>query len=187
MSELRNGTVAMTKRISASYFNWLTSMFEGRVNRTYTGLFQKLYETEFFWFVPHDDNRLRDGLELRNEFLNGRYKQPSERELRFFETMGATVLEVVVALSRRVAFTAGGTPEFWAWQLLENLRLGNMYDPLTETKLKRIDEILETMIWRTYQRDGRGGFFPLGQPNEDQTKVEIWYQMQKYVNEIQEP
>ena len=29
-----------------------------------------------------------------------------------------------------------------------------------------------------------GGFFPLAFPKEDQTKVEIWYQMSGYLEEL---
>ena len=35
-----------------------------------------------------------------------------------------------------------------------------------------------------YERDGQGGFFPLKYPTEDQTKKEIWDQMNLYVNEM---
>jgi len=40
------------------------------------------------------------------------------------------------------------------------------------------------LIWRDYHADGRGGFFPLTNPDTDQTKVEIWYQMNAYVTEM---
>jgi hypothetical protein len=95
------------------------------------------------------------------------------------------MLEILVSLSRRVAFTAGGEATFWAWKLLENLNLTRMYDPLTARKSQKIDDILDRLIWRTYESNGNGGFFPLNWPLDDQTKVEIWFQMNEYVNEIQ--
>jgi hypothetical protein len=75
--------------------------------------------------------------------------------------------------------------EIWAWKLIKNLKLHNMYDPLTSRKVDIIDEKIEALIWRTYEPDGSGGFFPLKNAKEDQTKVEIWYQMNAYVIEIQ--
>jgi hypothetical protein len=36
---------------------------------------------------------------------------------------------------------------------------------------------------REYFPSGKGGLFPLENPREDQTKVEIWYQMHAYVME----
>jgi hypothetical protein len=59
-----------------------------------------------------------------------------------------------------------------------------MTTPLTEERSQAIDDILDSVIWRTYSPDGRGGFFPLNQPQEDQRKIEIWYQMNKYVIEM---
>jgi hypothetical protein len=96
-----------------------------------------LFTIEFVWTVPHDDNRLQDGLDLRTEFSN-------EQKIRLEK--GATVLEVLIALSRRLAFTAGGRAEDWAWQLLANLRLTKMTDPFTENKARKVANILETLI-----------------------------------------
>jgi hypothetical protein len=47
-----------------------------------------------------------------------------------------------------------------------------------------VEDILDTCIWRTYQPDGQGGFFPLAWPEEDQTKVELWYQIAAYIDEL---
>jgi hypothetical protein len=158
------------------YYGWLKAQVEIPNGKSYDGLFEIMHNTEFVWMVPNDDNRLQDGLELRDEFANG--------SKQILNLPGVTLLEILISLSRRTAFTAGGTPEQWAWQLLRNLRLHKKPDPLTEHQATRVKDILDTLIWRTYQRDGRGGFFPLKHPDEDQTKVEIWYQMNKYVMEM---
>lgn len=179
----------MTTKLEQAYFDWLVAQIEVRSTRTFHDLFERLHNTEFVWVVPEDDNRVQDGLDLRTEFLNELGRNP-QRELRtFFSSMqkGASVLEVMVALSRRIAFTAGGRPRDWAWQLIENLRLQKMSDPFTDQKSRKVEEVLESLIWRTYDKDGLGGFFPLNDTLEDQTKVEIWYQMQKYVMEIDGP
>jgi hypothetical protein len=47
-----------------------------------------------------------------------------------------------------------------------------------------MEEIFERLIWRNYAPNGEGGFFPLENPREDQTQVELWYQMNSYVNEM---
>lgn len=169
-----SGGSAMTETASQRYFSWLISKIGVDDTRSHIGLFAILHETEFFWFVPNDDNRVQDALDLRREFG---YKSKD----------GVSVLEVLIALSRRVAFTAGGTPEFWAWQLLKNLRLNRYSDPLSPQKVKRIRGALEDLVYRTYRPDGLGGFFPLLEDHGDQTKTELWYQMNYYVNEIQEP
>ena len=157
------------------YYEWLVSQIETPGDRTYNELFERMHNFEFVWFVPNDDNRLQDGLDLRHEFLNG--NAPNLR------LKGVTMLEILVALSRRLAFTAGGNEHRWAWKLLKNLRLNKMSDPLTEAKAQRIDDILYAVVWRTYDRSGNGGFFPLKDSLDDQTKVELWYQMNAYVIE----
>lgn len=171
----------MTPQIEYDYFQWLTSQIELPSNNshTYNDLFARMHETEFVFIIPHDDDRIQDGLALRDEFLHGKTGHK-------LEPRGASILEVLVALSRRVAFTAGGDPSWWAWQLIENLNLDRRYDPFTAGRATRVDETLEALIWRTYQRDGKGGFFPLNETIEDQTKVDIWNQMNRYVNEIQQ-
>jgi hypothetical protein len=169
----------MTPRIEDEYFHWLTSQIELPADNpnTYNNLFARMHETEFVWSIAHDDDRVQDGLALREQFLNGR-----RHKFKF----GASVLEVLIGLSIRVAFIAGGHAPYWAWQLIENLRLDRRPDPFSQGRADRVDETLETLIWRTYQRDGKGGFFPLTQSIEDQTKIDIWRQMNAYVNEIQQ-
>lgn len=159
------------------YFLWLIAQIgvPERNRNTYNDLFMRLYETEFIWIVPHDDNRLQDGLEVREEF--NKRRSP-------LDDMPVSLLEVLIALSRRVSWTTDRSPEFWAWQLLENLRLTKSSDPLVGRKAERVEEIIETLIWRTYGQDGNGGFFPLNFPGDDQTKREIWDQMNAYVNEM---
>jgi hypothetical protein len=160
------------------YYLWLASQVKPDDRgqpRTYDGLLNHLHRREFVWTVPHDDNRVADGFDLRAEFLRGgRYDFP----------FGVSVLEVIVALSRRLEFNAEGDAREWAWQLIRNLRLHRMHDPLSHTKEVRIDEILDALIWRTYRPNGAGGFFPLKHTDEDQTKVEIWYQMSQYIIDL---
>jgi hypothetical protein len=167
------------KKIDVEYYEWLVSQVHIPNNRTYHDLFERLHNLEFVWIVPNDDNRISDGYALRYEF--------SEKHRDEIEPKFVSILEVLVALSRRTSDTAGSHPYRWAWRLLKNIQLTKMYDPLTDEKADRIDEILYALIWRTYQWGGKGGFFPLKYPKEDQTKVEIWYQMNAYVMEMKSP
>jgi hypothetical protein len=162
-----------------AYFQWLVSQVQieqnGNRPRTYHELMEQLHNREFVWIVPNDDNRVADGFDLRLEFLRGgQYRFP----------FGVSTLEVIVALSRRLEFNAEGPSREWAWQLIKNLRLHKMADPLSFYKRKKIDEILDNLIWRTYQRNGLGGFFPLKDTDDDQTKIEIWYQMSAYIIDL---
>lgn len=161
------------------YYDWLVSQIDIPVGNpnTYNDLFTKMHNWEFTWTVARDDNRVHDGADLRDEFLNGR---------SHFFGYGVSILEVLIALSRRLEFIAAGAAQDWAWQLLENLKLNKASDPLNGKKADKADDILYALVWRTYSRDGQGGFFPLVSAKEDQRKVEIWYQMNAYVIEIVE-
>jgi hypothetical protein len=159
-----------------AYFEWLASQVVGQEGKTYEELLLLLHSKEFVWLVANDDNRVQDGLDLRVEYLNAggwvSVKEP------------CTVLEALVGLSRRLAFHTDGTAVGWAGQLLVNLELHTMYDPLTAKRAVRANDIIENLIWRNYNPDGSGGFFPLSWPETDQTKVELWYQMAAYVDEM---
>lgn len=163
-------------KLDFEYYDWLVSQIHIPNGKDYGDLFSRMHNLEFVWTVPNDDNRVQDGADLRYEFAGDRKHE--------INLPGVTFLEVLVGLSRRTAFTAGGDADKWAWRLLKNLRLTKMSTPLTEEKSQMIDDILDSVIWRTYAADGRGGFFPLNQPQEDQRKIEIWYQMNKYVIEM---
>lgn len=164
------------KTIDYEYYEWLVSQILLPPNKSFNTLFDMLHSREFVWLIPNDDNRVADALDLRPEFMDGR-KGTLDLE-------GATLLEVVISLSRRTSFTAGRhSSDRWAWKLIKNIGLDKKFDPLTEDDMLEISDILEALIWRTYRKDGQGGFFPLKHADEDQTQVEIWYQMNAYVIE----
>lgn len=171
--------------LAEAYLHWLVEQVrEERAHpaKTYWDLLRFMHTKEFVWLVPNDDNRLGDGLELRDDFFRERN---IPLELLDQDRYGpCSMLEVLIALSRRLAFWAEGAPEAWAWQLLANLNLHKLADPWSKRKEKKADQILERLIWRTYSPDGTGGFFPLLRPPQDQRKVELWYQMSAYVSEI---
>lgn len=165
--------------VDYEYYTWLTKQIDIPNGKTYFDLFERLHNIEFIWTVPNDDNRVQDALDLRHEFLED--KDGSELVLG-----GATCLEIIIALSRKVAFIASGNKHShqWAWTLLKNLGFQKFSDPLTLEKGNKVDQILHDLMWRQYSADGRGGFFPLTNPDVDQTQIEIWYQLNAYVSEM---
>lgn len=175
----------MTALIDQVYFTWLCDRVNcnyGKPNgKTYFGLLGQLHSKEFVWVVPNDDNRLEDAMDLRYEFHNDNGIDNPDTLLQGVPPL--SVLEVIIGLSRRLAFLDSGEPGDRAWLLIENLGLHNQCDPITRLKAEFIDDALETLIWRTYEPDGVGGFFPLAFPYENQTKVEIWRQMSAYISE----
>lgn len=169
-------------QLKEAYFHWLVNQVgrPGHAGRTYWDVLRVMHGKEFVWIVPNDDNRIVDGMDLRTEFL---YETNTRKQFSREEFGPCSVLEIMIGLSRRLAFMANGYPETWALTLLGNLKLKTAMDPLSHRKLRVVHEQLDNLIWRTYDFDGSGGFFPLKQPKEDQTKIEIWAQMSAYLNE----
>lgn len=169
-------------RTDQPYYEWLVSQIEfpRNLKKTFNELLMRLHETEFVWILSGDDNRVQDGKDLRVEF---KYKYGRDFPGMLFQDY-VSVLEIIIAVSRDLEFVAGGKAPAWVWRFIDNLRLNIYYDPLTSEKIDEVDDILQNFIWRTYDRSGNGGLFPLVFPKEDQSKVEIWYQLNAYVNEI---
>lgn len=173
----------MSAPLDEQYFTWLYSQVASlktkSLNKTYFTLLNQLYRKEFFWFVPNDDNRVEDGRYLRPEFLaSANIDDPDEEWLY----LGCSMLEMLIGLSRRFKFEAGGLTSKWFWHLMENINLAEFTDANPGT-VYEIDEVLNTIIWRQYKADGTGGLFPLDNPKDDQRKVELWYQLNAYINE----
>lgn len=179
----------MSASLDEEYFIWLYSQV-GSVklrnrSRTHWSLLRDLHSKEFVWVVLNDDNRAEDGRLLRFEFL-GDDKGWPKRETKLWLDLHCSMLEMMIALGRRLSFEAGGEPSVWFWHLIETLDLSQYTDRIyDEESSRKVDEILERVIWRTYGPDGAGGMFPLQNPQEDQTKVEIWYQLSAYLLELE--
>jgi hypothetical protein len=183
-TDARGSQSTMSRSLVEGYLKWLGSQIRNRrdaPDQQYQQLTQLMFEKEFVPLVGLDDNRVVDGVDLRSEFCFQKGLPTNSLENL---GPGASFLEVLIGLSRRLAFSASGNAQSWAWQLLTNLELHKMPDPLTRRKQKQADDILDSCIWRTYRPDGQGGFFPLAWPQEDQTKVELWYQMAAYIDEL---
>ncbi len=171
----------MPEPLDERYFKWLYGQVDTiQEGPSYWDIARLLYKKEFVWTVPNDDNRGEDGRELRREFVNCfRIRKVDENWL----TLGCSMLELLIALARRLDFETGDDPvEVWFWVLMENIGLGNAHDarPLPAYL---VDEALDRVIWRTYDPTGRGGLFPLKRPKENQQQVEIWYQKEAYLLE----
>lgn len=135
-----------------------------------------MYSKKFVWFIPNDDNRLEDGLDLRYEFVAERriFADPE------WMSLDCSFLELLIGLARRLAFEGEGHPHVWFWHLVDNLELTKCTDDRRYSR-QRVETILDDVIWRTYEPTGRGGLFPLRYPHDDQREVELWYQMQAYL------
>lgn len=168
------------------YFQWLyhevAPLKVRNPARTYWALLTQLHQTEFTWFVPNDDNRVADGKYLRYEFLDTRPPHEHLADHEWIEERGCSMLEMLVALSRRCSFLGGGAASAWFWHLIDNLGMRGFTDAKPGDPAE-IDHILRRVIDRTYDEFGNGGLFPLRETDIDQRQVEIWHQMNHYLIE----
>lgn len=171
--------------LEESYFHWLYNQVAPlrlkNPARTYWDLLGRLHHKEFVYFVPNDDNRAAEGKYLRYEFING---LPPAQQLadEAWMNLGCSMLEMLIALSRRLSFLTGGAAGEWFWHFMENLGLRGCTDA-TPGSPQMIDLALNCVIERTYDTCGNGGLFPLRETNIDQRSVEIWEQMNYYLLE----
>lgn len=171
------------------YFKWLYEQVADpgfhQQSLTYWKVLRILFTKEFVWVVDvvNDENRIKDGKALRVDFLRekgiGRYDVDPD-----WIEIGCSVLELMVGLSRRMAFMADGEPHYWFWEhLMKNIGLSKYSDDSRRIPRMYIDRMLDRLIFRIYEPSGLGGFFPLEDAPQDQTKVELWYQLSAYVME----
>lgn len=168
--------------VISDYHLWLLEMMRIDLpeHSHYYKLMDDLDKKEFTWINDMDENRDMDAFELRKEYYfdNG-------YDVRDVFTGPRSVLEVLVALSRRIEIEITGEPgndhiEKWFWEMLKNLGVlidDDIYDH------EFVDRKLDIWLERRFNFDGRDGIFPLKTASFDQRKTDIWYQMQNYLME----
>lgn len=171
----------MTGVLDDRYLTWLYGQVgdvkERNRSLTYWTLFRQMHDIEFVWIIPNDDNRVEDGRGLRYEWAA---EEGISVELR--RGPGCSFLEMLIALSRRIAFEADSHTETWFWHLIGNLGLLSCTDR-SRYNQSEVDERIQAVIWRTYDRNGQGGLFPMRNAKKDQRRIELWYQMNAYLLE----
>ena len=163
--------------IEESYFNWLCAKVLYKVHG-YLDLMKALHGYEFVWVVGGDENRLEEGVRLRGEFLA---ETGLSEDIPWAQTP-CSVLEMLIAFSKRVAFLTSLPAQDWFWTFITNLGLEdfrNVDDEAWET----IQNTLYIFVWRTYPPNGDGGLFPMQDPSRDQSQVELWYQFSEYLHQ----
>lgn len=177
----------MNEPLDEQYLRWLYSQVASvrlkNPARTYWSLLRHLYSKEYVWLVANDDNRVEDGRDLRSEF-----RQTHEIQMdQSWMNMGCSMLEMLIGLSRRLNFELehDGGVGYWFWHMMENLKLDQYSDAYYQNTFTKeiVNDILDAVIWRTFDPDGRRGLFPLDHPREDQRDVEVWYQLSAYLLE----
>lgn len=166
------------------YFEWLCDLVGVDVfdDFSYSKLLDILWKTPFIWSVPNDDNRVADGFNLRNIYFK------YDDFILSKPDGNVSVLEVMIGLAIRMddlLIQPGEDSQIGSrfFELIDNLGLtpysNNTYDPVSDDS--EIQRILSVFLERRYDKNGRGGIFPLINAEYDQRKTELWYQLNSYV------
>lgn len=190
--------------METSYFQWLCDLVKcDRGLSSFYLLLGVMYQNAFLIKNKKDENRAEDGMSLRQEYLNEVAPELySQNDIEDLKSQPCSILEMVIGISKRMAFELveeePGDEDFvkYFWEIIDNLGLldfDDMHfniigtDPNNDEhereNWKKVVGILQNLNNRKYDRNGRGGMFPLKNAEKDQRRVEIWYQMQAYIKE----
>lgn len=174
-------------KVKSDYFEWMYDlMCEGRFANTitYRRLFTFLHNTEFTYFVPYDENRAEDGMELRYRFCVIHECE----DLEYCLDGPCSILEMMVALAIRCEERIMSDPDKgdrtaqWFWVMMKSLGLAAMTDYNYDEWL--VNDVVTKFLDREYEPDGRGGLFTIKHWNRDARDAEIWHQLMAYLNSI---
>ena len=171
------------ENVNDKYLLWLmesVGLAKGSRHSFYFLLCRKLYKTPFLWLTSCDEDRAKDGMQLRMFF--------AEEGGEVVVNGPVSILEVLVAFSMRIdEWLSGGENGANAWfmTMLHNLGLDGFTDDemLDPTSSDEVDLRLEKWVQRQYSFDGTGGIFPLRDPPGDQRCYDLEYQLQLYLKE----
>lgn len=184
---MRGPMVSTRKRkTDKTYFLWLCGLVG--ITRSDPGpleLAWMLYTKKYYGVFPNDDNRTKDGKNLRESFCN-MHKWCDIEKL----SGPCSVLEMLIALAQRMDYQLGDLNHKsrlskWFYEFIKNLDLAipDTDDPKLMQKAEDNNRILDDWMQRKIMYNGKGGLFPLKHPKEDQRQVEIWYQLMAYLDE----
>lgn len=173
-----------------AYFTWMCELVcDDRYSKrsTYHKLMKRLDEIDFEWIIDMDGNRAADGTDLRYRFG---YENSYDGAMiaSYLDDRPCSVLEMMIALSLRCEEHIMEDPDEgdrtgqWFWNMIVNLGLGGMTDANFDEE--KVDYIVDRFMRREYKRDGEGGLFRVEHTNKDMRGIEIWYQMNLYLNDL---
>lgn len=180
----------MIKTLKDYYFEWLFDkvMPDCPTRRKYYNkLLKYLFNKEFYWLIPMDENRYFDALELREDFLDDfiDIRPVSIEESEETLGRGCNVLEMLVALARRAVYDVVGDDSCgnigdWFWRMIWNLHLYSLDDHNYDREMA--EKIVDIFLSRKYEPNGEGNIFRID--GRDLRSIEIWCQLCWYANDI---
>ena len=159
--------------------------FENAAHMCYFLLAIHLHTKEFIPIIENDDNRAKDGIELRKRYA---LYCSAYSDYSCLMTKPCSFLEMFVALAMNIDSDIMCSPyddfdrsQNWFWVMMDNLGFEQFNDANWDAKaLEYVTNKLDDLNKRHIGADGSGGIFPLKNPQKDQRITEIWYQMNAF-------
>lgn len=175
------------------YFQWLLEGLNIHdEDEGYSMLCDVLQGCPFVPMLKMDQNRFRDGMDLRELFLERNCADFDRGWTDIYrEIGGCTMLELLFVLAQKATYETAmsewdkSTGE-WFMEMIRNIGLGEYTNAVIQRDkgaVYRIWDIVDRVNTRQYEADGEGGIFPLKTTCEDQRDVELIGQMYRYLNE----
>lgn len=183
----------MTKSdiINDRYFAWICDLICDDSRKTkelsYWKLLSFLYDMEFSYIIPMDDNRAEDGIDLRYRFRNEKRIEDAAIS-SYLDDRPCSVLEMMAALAIRCEEhimedpDIGNRTDKWFWDMITSLGLESMDD--IGFDMRYVNHVITKFLERKYKRNGKGGLFTVKHCARDMRTAEIWYQMCWYLDDI---
>lgn len=175
--------------LKEKYFQWLCRIITEPEHKTedYRYLLGYLSSRDFEYTIALDGNREEDGINLRYRFRHEHGY--SYRDIgTFLDDVPCSILEMMIALAVRCEESLmenldyGNRTSFWFWGMIKSLGLENMSDENFSGLY--VESIIDRFLRRRYSKNGDGGLFTTKDRRFDMRTTEIWYQMNKYLNEL---
>lgn len=174
------------------YDDWIISLATNWCSNfgKYGRLMEFLHSIPFYSTVqiPLDENRGADGKDLRLRFVETTSEYTYNHAYLYLMDYEATMLEVMVALTLKCEENImrdddlGDRSYEWFYGMLCSSGLDACDDDHFDED--KAYEIVERILERKYSRNGKGGLFTLINPPKDLRRVEIWYQLLWYLDEV---
>lgn len=160
------------------YYIWLVDMVDFDSHDNYSRLLEYLHNKNYIWKVPNDDNRTKDGLELREKF-----KDETDYLNYYPLTRPCSVLEMLIAFSDRInkdVMDGEYTIAYWFWLMLDNLGLQECTDDNFDPEF--IDSVLDNWMNRDTKNGFKSGNLTTLFGKDADFHDELWFQMQEYIS-----
>ena len=167
------------------YYNWLIDKVAvtPALKQNYSKLLRALWDIDFTYTIPRDENREMDGLRMRITFENKTFIKLDLEDI----DKRCSVLEMMVALACRCDDqlmwddTIGSRASDWFFIMIDSMGLIGMKNSCFDYGYTI--GIVNAMLLRYYKPDGRGGLFITNDPTYNMPDKEIWFQMSKFLTE----